>query len=378
VVLQQLGWMDNAFLLGESPRTPGHFCPVIIYDPATAPGRAVGFEDVVERVRSRLATDPTFRRKVVRVPLGLDQAYWIEYGGFDISQHVRHETLEPPGDWAQFAETVGRVHSRPLNMNLPLWELTYIDGIGKVNGLPEGSFAVMFKIHHAAVDGVSGVRMLTSLHDSEADPGEIVIADPWAPDDEPSSVALIRRAAVHTVTRPVSSARRLTGRAGALGRAAVGTLAPSRIARPKLPERLVRTRFNGKINSERAFDAFRFPIAEMKNIKAKVPGATINDAALAIVAGGLRSYRDERGELPASTLTAAVPVSRRSEEDANSGGNQISMMRAPLHTDIGDPIARLTAIATSTKASKQAQQGSPVRPCKTSPRPCQVLSSAWE
>jgi WS/DGAT/MGAT family acyltransferase len=124
-----------------------------------------------------------------------------------------------------------------------------------------------------------------------------------------------------------------------------------------LPERLVRTRFNGKINSARVFDAFRFPMADMKAIKLKVPGATINDVALAIVAGGLRAYLGERGELPPTTLTAAVPVSTRTEADADSGGNQISMMRAPLHTDVEDPLARLAAIAASTKASKQAQQG---------------------
>jgi WS/DGAT/MGAT family acyltransferase len=355
--LQQLSWMDNAFLLGESPRTPGHFCPVIIYDPSSAPGGKISFDDVVERVRSRLSLDPTFRRKLVRVPLGLDHAYWMEHAGFDISQHVHHETVAAPGDWGSFTALVGQIHSRPLNMNMPLWELTFIDGLGDVEGLPPGCFAVMFKIHHAAVDGVSGVRMLTSLHDSSPDDEQPALEDQWAPDPEPSPVALVGRAAAHVMTRPLTSALRLGGHGAEAGKSAMRKAATGTITPPGRPERLPRTRFNGKVGAEKVFDAYRFPIADAKAIKAKVPGATINDVALAIVASALRSYLEARDELPPGSLTAAVPVSTRSEEQAGSGGNQISMLRTSLHTDIADPLACLAAIHKSTKASKQAQQG---------------------
>src|SRR5260370_37677904 len=214
---QQLSWMDNAFLLGESPRTPGHFCPVVIYDPSSALSGKVSFEVVVERVRSRLSLDPTFRRKLVRVPLGLDHAYWVEHAGFDINQHVYHETVPAPGDWASFTALVCQIHSRPLNMNLPLWELTVVDGLGEVKGLPPGCFAVMFKIHHAAVDGVSGVRMLTSLHDSSPDEDQPELEDHWKPDAEPSPAALVGRPAVHAMTRPLTSALRLGGDRARLG-----------------------------------------------------------------------------------------------------------------------------------------------------------------
>jgi diacylglycerol O-acyltransferase / wax synthase len=357
MTLQQLSWMDNAFLLGESPRTPGHFCPVVIYDPSSAPGGKVSFDDVVERVRSRLSLDPTFRRKLVRVPLGLDHAYWMEHAGFDINQHVHHETVAAPGDWDSFTALVGQIHSRPLSMDLPLWELTFIDGLGEVEGLPPGCFAVMFKIHHAAVDGVSGVRMLTSLHDSSPDDDQPELADHWAPDPEPSPIALVGRAAAHAMARPLASALRLGGHGAELGKSAMRKATTGNITPPGRPERLPRTRFNGKVGAEKVFDAFRFPIADAKTIKSKVPGATINDVALAIVAGALRSYLDARGELPSGSLTVAVPVSTRTEEQAGSGGNQISMLRTSLHTDIADPLARLAAIHESTKASKQAQQG---------------------
>jgi WS/DGAT/MGAT family acyltransferase len=357
MTLQQLSWMDNAFLLGESPRTPGHFCPVVIYDPSSAPSGKVSFDDVVERVRSRLSLDPTFRRKLMRVPLGLDHAYWIEHAGFDINQHVRHETVAAPGDWASFTALVGQIHSRPLNMDLPLWELTFMDGLGEVAGLPPGCFAVMFKIHHAAVDGVSGVRMLTSLHDSSPDDDQAELDDRWKPDPEPSPASLVGLAAMHAMTRPLEAARRLAGHGAQLSKSAIRKAAAGNLTPPGRPERLTRTRFNGKLGAEKVFDAFRFPIADMKTIKSKVPGATINDVVLAIVAGALRSYLDAHGELTPGSLTAAVPVSTRTEEQADSGGNQISMLRTSLHTDIADPLAQLAAISESTKAAKQARQG---------------------
>jgi diacylglycerol O-acyltransferase / wax synthase len=356
MTLTQLSWMDNAFLLSESPRTPGHFAPVVIYDPASAPGGVVSFDDVVERVRARLSLDPTFRRSLVTLPLGLDQAYWVEDATFDIGNHVHHETVPAPGTWLQFTDLVGAIHSRPLDLRRPLWELTYLDGLGAMDGFPPGCFAVMFKIHHAAVDGASGVRMLTMLHDDGPDSAQEQLTDTWRPDPVPSTVRLLGRAAVHTVARPMAAARLLGGHAGGLGRSA-RTLRPGSLGRPKLPARLTRTRFNGKVSAEKVFDAFRFPIEDMKTIKNKVPGATINDAALAIVSGGLRTFLNGRGELPTTSLVAAVPVSTRSAEDADTGGNQISMLRTPLHTDIADPLARLVAIAASTKASKQAQQG---------------------
>ncbi|MCW2526748.1 MAG: acyltransferase [Pseudonocardiales bacterium] len=355
MALQQLGWMDNSFLLGEAPRTPGHFCPVLIYDPSTAPAGAVTFDDLVETVRARLSTDRTFRRKIVTVPLGLDTAYWIEDPAFDLKNHVHRVRLPAPGDWPQFRDTVAQIHSRPLDMTRPLWEMTVIEGLDAVESVPAGSFAVMFKIHHAAVDGVSGVQMLTSLHDWSADAVSPQLQDSWRPDSDPSAVSLLGRAAVHSVTHPLNSTRTIARHATLLKGVPRAVL--RRPSRPSLPERLPRTRFNGKVSQAKVFDAYRFPLADIKTIKNKIPGATVNDAALAIVAGAMRTFLGALGELPDTTLTAAVPVSTRSAEDLGAGGNQIAMLRAPLHTDIADPLARLAAIHASTVAAKEVQQG---------------------
>jgi diacylglycerol O-acyltransferase / wax synthase len=350
--VQQLSFMDQAFLLGEAPRVPGHFAPVLIYDPATAPGGTVTFEDILESIRARLPLDRTFRRKLARVPMGLDHAYWIEDPDFDLEFHVRQTALPGPGDWRQFCNLVARLHARPLDMTRPLWELTVIEGIESVDGLPKGAFALVLKVHHAAIDGASGVQMISVIHEDSADAGTTSVADDWRPEQPPSAAWMLGRAAVNTVRRPVEAARAVGGRTGVVGEAA-------RVLthRPRMPQRLPRTRFNGKLTPHRVFDAFRFPIEDLKRIKARVEGATINDAALAMVAGGLRSYLQEKGELPEEALVAAVPVSTRTPEQAADGGNAISMLRASLHTDVADPITRLTAIRDSTRTSKEAQKG---------------------
>jgi len=350
--VQQLSFMDQAFLLGEAPRVPGHFTPVLVYDPATAPGGSVSFEQILEGIRGRLHLDRTFRRKLARVPLGLDHAYWVEDADFDLEFHVRQAALPAPGDWRQFCTLVARVHARPLDMTRPLWELTVIEGIESVEGLPQGAFALVLKVHHAAIDGASGVQMISVIHEDSADAETKAVADDWQPEQPPSAAWMLGRAAVNTVRRPVEAARAVGGRTGVVGEAARALT-----HRPRMPQRLPRTRFNGKLTPHRVFDAFRFPIEDLKRIKARVEGATLNDAALAMVAGGLRSYLQEKAELPEEALVAAVPVSTRTPEQAADGGNAISMLRASLHTDVADPIARLTAIRDSTRISKEAQKG---------------------
>jgi diacylglycerol O-acyltransferase / wax synthase len=352
VKLEQLSWMDNSFLLGEAPRTPGHFCPVLIYDRSTAPSGDVGIVDIKDTVRARLTTDPTFRRKLVTVPLNLDRPYWMSDAEFELDEHIHRVVLPPPAGWREFCDVVCEIHSRPLDMTKPLWELTMIDGIDNVEGLAPNTFALMFKIHHAAVDGVSGVRMLTSLHDASPEAAYDLGPDNWQPDVRPSTVELLGRAALHGVTHPVHSVAAISRHVALLRRA------PSLLTkRPSPPERLPRTRFNRKLGRGRVFDAHRFTLDEIKQVKNKVAGATVNDAALALIAGAMRRYLDELGELPPTSLTAAVPVSTRTAEQLASGGNQISMMRTPIFTDIADPIQRLRAISDATNAAKEVQQG---------------------
>jgi WS/DGAT/MGAT family acyltransferase len=351
--MRQLAWMDHMFVVMESPASPQHMCPVMVYDRSTAPGGEVTIDRIMEAVQACLPLAPAFREKLVTVPFGLDEAYWVEDPDFDLEYHVRHLALPRPGDWRQFCTQVGRLHSRPLDMSRPPWEMTVIDGLDGIDWLPEGGFGVVLKVHHAAIDGMAGVQMITAMHDEEAEPSRPVVEDRWKPERDPSPWGLLRRAGVHGVTRPLNGARLLARNLPPI----VRELPERRRNRAQAGSRAPRTRFNGRVTPHKIFDATRLPLSEIRAAKNAVAGATVNDAALVVVGGALRQYLDTKGELPAEPMTAVVPISTRTADQAEAGGNQVAMMVASMHTDIADPLERLAAIHVSTAASKVAQQG---------------------
>ena len=136
--MQQLSGMDASFIYFETPNSPGHVFGVYIYDPSTAPGGKVSFQGIVDHIETRLHISRTFRQKLVQVPLGLDHPYWIEDPHFDLEYHVRQLALPHPGDWGQLCIQVARLHSRPLDLSRPLWELYVIEGLDNVEGVPPG------------------------------------------------------------------------------------------------------------------------------------------------------------------------------------------------------------------------------------------------
>jgi len=166
--MRQLTSLDAQFLAMESRSTYGHVSGLAIYDPATRPGGKLELGDVCRLVGERIHLLPPFRWKLSEVPFGLDLPYWIEDPEFDLDFHIRDSAVPPPGNKKQLAETVARLVARPLDRAHPLWELYVIHGIegGKYVGL-------LTKVHHAAVDGVSGAEILGILLDLEPDGREI-------------------------------------------------------------------------------------------------------------------------------------------------------------------------------------------------------------
>src|SRR5881409_960020 len=170
--MRQLTSLDAQFLAIETPRTWGHVSGLAVYDPSTTPSGQLTLEDVSRLVSQRLHLLPPFRWRLVWVPFGLDHPYWIEDPYFDLDFHVRESAVPPPGDDRQLAETVSRIVARPLDRRHPLWELYLI------HGLQSGHVAMLTKIHHAAVDGVSGQEVTSTLLDLEPEGREL----PAAPD----------------------------------------------------------------------------------------------------------------------------------------------------------------------------------------------------
>jgi diacylglycerol O-acyltransferase / wax synthase len=348
--MQQLTGVDASFLYYETPRAPGHVFSLWIYDQSTAPGATVTFKGILDHVRQRLHISRTFRQKLVQVPFGLDHPYWMEDSDFDLEFHVRHIALPAPGDWRQLCIQVARLHSRPLDLTRPLWEMYVIEGLDAVEGLPPGSFAVMQKTHHAAIDGVTLLEITSAIHDREPDAPPPETAAPWQAESAPSPWSLLARAAANGAARPMRYARAVAADLPSglrlQGRIASGELeVPAMSAAP-------RTRFSGAVSGHRIFEGRRFDLATVKRIKTAVEGATVNDAAISIVGGALRSYLSAKGELPEEPLRVMVPISTRTAEQAGTAGNQVSVMVATSGSDIEDPRQRLAEVRDSTHRSK--------------------------
>jgi WS/DGAT/MGAT family acyltransferase len=352
--MQQLSGLDASFIYSERAHAPMHITAITIYDPSTAPGGDVTFDHVLEHLQARLHLARAFRQRVVRVPADLGHPWWIEDAEFDLEYHVRQIALPRPGDWRQFCVQAARLHARPLDLSRPLWELCVVEGLDNIDGLKPGAFGLVLKVHHAAVDGVSGVEMITAIHSQTADIVDPPApANPWKPEDEPSPLARSATAMLNAIRVPDRAVRLVGHLTPGVGRA----LRTMRDLgdRPRA-ELAPGTRFSGPVTAHRVLDAESFPFAALKSIRALVPGATVNDVALAVIGGALRSYLRDHDELPANAMRAMTPVSVRVEAERADLGNQVSAMIVNLATDIADPVDRLAAVHRSTSASKQVTE----------------------
>ncbi|MGY8639321.1 wax ester/triacylglycerol synthase family O-acyltransferase, partial [Bradyrhizobium sp. 14AA] len=202
-----------------------------------------------------------------------------------------------------------------------------------------GCFALVSKVHHAAVDGMSGVEMSTAVHDLDASMAPPKEKDEWKPEHMPNVADLLARSYFNSLRQPMrvveTIGRSLPGMAKLAATVGKGEVS---LSNTKMAPR---TRFNGKVSPHRIFDAVPFKLAEIRAIKDAVADATVNDVILAIVGGGLRTYLEDKNELPKESLTAMAPISVRGEGEKAALGNLVSAMVIPLGTHIADPLARL-------------------------------------
>ena len=356
--MQQLTGLDAAFLAMETPSVFGHVGSVCVLDPSTAP-EPLTLDRLTRLIEARLHLLPPFRRRLVTVPLGLDQPYWIEDPDFDIEYHVRELALPAPGDDRQLAEQAARLHARALDRRRPLWEI-YL-----VHGLAGGRMAVYTKVHHAAIDGVSGNDILASVLDLSPEGRPDEPAPPWECDPEPSQLGMLVRSAVTLSAQPLRAARMTYGLARSLPGLA------RTVPRPSLPvvDRLLgrdrnvvvgggsglrapATPFNAPIGPHRRWSFCSLPFQDVRAVKARL-GLTVNDVVMALCAGALRRWLADHDALPGVPLVSAVPVSVRTEEQKGTHGNRVSMMFAPLPTHLADPEARLRASHEAMRGAKE-------------------------
>lgn len=383
--MKQLSGLDAQFLAMETHAVFGHVGSVCVLAPA--PGGQTGgqtsgqtphsgpeedaftLEHLTRAIASRLPLVPLLRQRLVEVPLGLDHPYWIDDGSFDIEFHVRELALPAPGSQRQLQEQVARLHARPLDRSHPLWEVYLI------SGLSEGRVAVYSKIHHAAVDGISGGDVLAALLDLSPEGRSVDPIDAFDGEQPPSTLGLLTRTAITALRQPAQAVRivsdlaksspaiaalaqgPLTGLVQAMsseGRASTADLLPGiRLRAPRTP-------FNAPVTPHRRWAAVSLPLAEVKQVRAGTQ-LTVNDVVMALCAGALRRWLLAHDALPGSPLVSAVPVSVRTRDQRGALGNQVSLMFAAVPTHLETAGERLAATHQAMAAAKEQHGALPAR-----------------
>ncbi len=342
--MQRLSGLDTSFLSMETPTAYMHVAGLLILDPSTVPG-GFDYQKVHDFYASRLHLAAPFRRRLSTIPLGLHQPLWIEDPDFDLERHLHHIAVPSPGGPKELAKLVARVNAIQLDRSRPLWEAWIIEG------LEDGHVAVLTKVHHSAMDGVSGNEITVAM--LQLAPGEAAPepAEEWTPEHDPSNVEKLGFAALSLARQPwvvAKAVRRTIESSNA--RKAVATrlgdiVTPSAFSAP-------RTSFNAALTPQRTFAFTSVSLAEVKQVKNAL-GVTVNDVVLALCGGALRRYLDARGEHPEGPLVAMVPVSVRPDELKGAAGNQVSNMFCSLATDLDDPVERIAAINQGTQQAKE-------------------------
>jgi diacylglycerol O-acyltransferase / wax synthase len=352
--MEKLSGQDALFLHLDLPHAAAHLTMIYIYDPSGMK-RPLGFREIVRHVEKRLHTSPMFRRRIVQVPFGLGYPYWAEDERFHIDFHMRHFALPKPGDLRQFCILASRIHARTMDLSRPPWEMYVIEGLDNVAGLPKGSFAILTKMHHAAVDGTAAAELTWALHDIAGGKGRSV---PVVRRQKHASKQSAPAGFVDSVTRIFAeNASSMIRLAAPLAR----VLPKLSIAAAQLMSRTMftpkggapRTRFNGDIVDARVFETVTLELDDVKRIKNAVEGATVNDVVLAIIGGAMRRYLAAKKELPRKSLVALAPVNTRQDAaERKTTGNTISFLTFPLATDIESPLARVAAVRAATAQTK--------------------------
>lgn len=371
--MRQLSGLDSAFLNLENATQFGHVSGLSIFARPDIPGYDP-YAAWEEQLGLRLHLLEPLRRRLVEVPLGLDHPFWINDPDFDLQFHVRHTAVPPPGSDEQLANVVGRIVARPLDRRRPLW-LSYV-----IEGLADDRFAVLTVFHHAAVDGASGMELLTLMLGEQPEGSEIrPPTEPWEAGGVPSDLQLLARSAVGLVRKPargvllgartaleIGQATRnpaLIATANQVRKSLRGPLGAvlnvgrdrgeDRDQAPRLPSvRPPRTPFNQPIGPHRRLAIGSASLDAARAIK-KAHAATVNDVVLAVCAGGLRTWLASHDALPDDPLVALVPVSMRTGKETDRWTNRVSMLSTVLPTDEPDPLERLRRVHNAMASSKE-------------------------
>ena len=352
---ERLSGLDECFLGFETPNSPMHVAVTAIFEqgPLCRPGGGVDLDGVREHLAGRLRLVPRFRQRLAYLPVMRD-AVWVDDESFDLSRHVRHASLPRPGSTEKLQQRCAEIIERPLDRRRPLWEAWVVEG------LANGGFAFVVKVHHCIVDGIAGIGMLAALLDPTPTPAPAA-AEVWQPRPAPTARELLRdevgrrlrgtreigRALGRVLSDPVAGAEGLGAAAGSLWRLVRSGLS----AAPAVS-------FNQPVGPHRQLAWGQFDLGRVKAIARRL-GGTVNDVVLTVVSGAIGGALRRRGEqVPDTPLRAVVPVSVRSAEEFGAPGNRVSLWLVPLPVGEPDPRRRFHEIHATTDELKRSGEAS--------------------
>ncbi|GAA2576957.1 wax ester/triacylglycerol synthase family O-acyltransferase [Actinomadura fulvescens] len=344
--MERLSGLDAGFFFAESENTPLHIASVTVFE-----GPAPSYGEVIRAVIAKLPRVPRYRQRVRTVPLHLGRPIWVDDPHFNILYHVRHTAVPAPGEPEQLRNLAGRVLSQRLDTAKPLWEIWLVEG------LSEGRWALITKVHHCVVDGVGGVDLMTTLFDLSPDAEQPAAGELPEPAPQPSSAAVLADTARTAVAEPVRqlaaaprAARRLLSTRTLRGLGIDAPTAIGRLARPSASS------LNGSIGPHRRWMWIHADLDEIRTVR-KAFGGTVNDVILTAVSGGFRELLAGRGELTDNTrVRTLVPVSVRAEAERGELANKVSGVLVNLPAGEEDPRRRLFKVRSQMNDVKRTHQ----------------------
>lgn len=353
--MKQLTNLDAAFIYLENDNAPMQVgCVLVFKQPKNSP---MNFDRFTDYMHQRMQTSPIFRRKMLRTPLDLDLPYWVDDVEFDIYSHLsckRVNTVvrEKNNEVQPQVSDELRVQSEAffatkLHKGIPLWQMQYIESVSD-----DGHFALLMKVHHAAIDGIAGEEILLGLLDFTEKPRHMP-EDTWHPEKEPAFQDVIKTSMKKLKGEP-EKLWKLASFFGKKAAASVSLRWREGSNAPPLFFNSPTSLFNQPIESDRVFVTTTVCLNQVKKIKNTFEGHTVNDVILAVCSGAIRQYLTAKGALPEESLTALVPVSLRKEvTQDNKNGNSVSGMCVMLATEEPDPIKRLQSIHDQSLLAKK-------------------------
>ncbi|MCP5208765.1 MAG: wax ester/triacylglycerol synthase family O-acyltransferase [Hahellaceae bacterium] len=353
--MQQLSELDASFLYLETDRTPMHIGGLYIFD-ASDREDDFSFAEFLEYIESRLHVAKFFRKRLVEVPLKLDHPYWVDDPEFDINKHVYNIRLADCTTEKPLTDLAADLLSVPLKRDRPLWEITFVDGLNNVTTLPSKSFAMIVKVHHSAIDPLSGEDVMGVMLDFSPSPKKIKSIPEWRPQPLPSTFKLLGGAYTNALSTPF----RLASMAKDTAAATFYSVLLQRLSNLNFPPSLFsapRTQINQQISSKRSLSYKEVSLSRVKSIKRKIGREVfINDIVCGICAEAVRNYLLDINGLPETSLIAMSPISVRSKSLHSPTGNQMAAMMISLATDEPNPAWRVIRIHENAVVSKTYSQ----------------------